>query len=60
MVKDSPANAGHKGSIRGSGRSPGGVNDNPLHYSCQENPMDSEAWWATIHRVAKSQIQLSN
>ena len=21
-----------------------------------ENPMDKGAWWATIHRVAKSQI----
>ena len=29
-----------EGSIPGSGRSPGGGNDNPLHYSCLENPMD--------------------
>ena len=27
------------GSIPGSGRSPGGVHDNPLQYSCLENPM---------------------
>ena len=32
----------------------------PLQYSCLENPMDRGAWWATVHRVTKSQIQLSN
>ena len=21
-------------------------------YSCQDNPMDREAWWATVHGVA--------
>ena len=36
--------------IPGSGRSPGGGNGNPLQYSCLENPMDSGAWWATVHR----------
>ena len=25
-----------------------------------ENPMDREAWWTTIHGVAKSQTQLSD
>ena len=34
-------------------------NGAPLQYTCLENPMD-EAWWATVHGVAKSQIQLSN
>ena len=24
-------------------------NGNPLQYSCLENPMDREAWWATAH-----------
>ena len=38
--------------------SPGG-NGNPLHYSCQENPMDREAWWAIVHRVTKTQTWLS-
>ena len=33
---------------------------NPLQYSCLENPMDRGAWWATVHRVAKSQTQLSD
>ena len=30
-------------------------NGNPLQYSCLENPMDRGAWWATVHRVVKSQ-----
>ena len=46
------------GSIPGLGRSPGEGNGNPLQYSCLENPMDGGAWWATVHGVAKSQIQL--
>ena len=33
-------------------------NGNPLQYSCLENPMDGGAWWATVHRVAKSWTQL--
>ena len=37
-------NAGDRGSIPGSGRSPGVGNGNPLHYSCLENPMDGGAW----------------
>ena len=53
MVKDLPANAEDAGSIPGMGRCPGGGNGNPTQYSCLENPMDSGAWWATVHRVAK-------
>ena len=30
-------------------------NGNPLQYSCLENSMDSGAWQATVHGVAKSQ-----
>ena len=37
-----------------SGRSPGEGNGNPLQYSCLENSMDREAWWATVHGVAKN------
>ena len=29
-------------------------NGNPLQYSSLENPMDREAWQATVHWVAKS------
>ena len=35
-------------------------NSTPLQYSCLENPMDRGAWWAAVHGVAKSQIQLSD
>ena len=42
------------GSIPGSGRSPGEGNGNPLQYSCLENPMDGEAWWAAFHGFAKT------
>ena len=45
MVKNSPANAGQlrdAGLIPGSGRYPGGGNENPLQYACLENPMDRE------------------
>ena len=31
--------------------SPGGGRGNPLQYSCLENPMDTEAWQATVHGV---------
>ena len=49
MVKNPPANTGDAGSIPGSGRSHGGGNGNLLQYSCLGNPMDREAWWATVH-----------
>ena len=32
----------------------------PLQYSCLENPMDGGAWWAAVHRVAKSWTRLSD
>ena len=54
-VKKPPASARDVGSIPGLGRSPGGGHGNPLQYSCLENPMDREAWWATVHGVANSQ-----
>ena len=56
-VKNLSANAGDSrdvGSIRGSGRSSGEGNSNPLQYSCLGNPMDRGAWQATTHRVAES------
>ena len=34
------------------GRSPGEGNGNPLQDSCLGNPMDREAWRATVHGVA--------
>ena len=40
----------------GSGRSPGGGNNNPLQDSCLENPMGRGAWWATFPGVAESDM----
>ena len=51
--KGSTCNAGDTGLICGSGRSPGAGKGYPLQYSCLRNPMDTEAWWATVHGVAK-------
>ena len=62
VVKYPPANggdAGDMGLIPGLERSSGGGNDNPLQYSCLGNPMGREAWWATVHGIAKSWTQLS-
>ena len=52
------SNVGDPGSVPGLGRSPGKGNSNPLQYSCLENLMDGGAWWATVHRVAKSRTWL--
>jgi len=56
MVKNPSATEGDLrdvGLIPELGRSPGGGHENPLQYSCLENPMDRGAWWATVHRVTK-------
>ena len=50
--KESAFYAGDLGSIPMLGRSPGGGRGNPLQYSCLENPTDTGAWWAAVHRVA--------
>ena len=57
VKKNSPANAGDLlrdvDLISRLGRSPGGGHGNPLQYSCLENPMDREAWKATVQRVTE-------
>ena len=58
--KESACNAGDEGSVPGLGRSLGGGHGNPLDYSGLENPMDRGGWWATVHRVTKSQTQSSD
>ena len=61
VVKNPPANAGTVGDlglIPGLGRSPGIGNGNPLQYSCLDNPVDREAWGATIQGVAQKQTRL--
>ena len=47
------------GSIPGLRISPGEGNGNPLQYSCLENPMDREAWQATVHGVAEVEHNLA-
>ena len=57
VVEKLPADAGDlrdASLIPGSGRSPGAGHGNLLQDSCPENPMDRGAWWAAVHRVAKS------
>ena len=61
LVKNLPAGAGDVrdvGSIPGWGRCAGGGHGHPLQYSCLENPLDREAWQATVPGVAQSQTRL--
>ena len=60
VVKESACNTGDLGLIPGSGRSPGEGNGYLLQYSCLENSMDIESWWATVHGVTKSWTGLSD
>ena len=53
VVKNPLADVRDGGSIPGSGRSPGGGDGDPLQYSCLENPIDREVWWATVYGVTK-------
>ena len=60
-VKNLPSNAGDlrdMGSVPGWRRSPGGGHGNSPQYCCLEDLMDRGAWWATVHRVAKSWTRL--
>ena len=58
-IEESAYNARDLQLIPRSGRSPGEGNDNPLQYSCLENPMDRGAWWTTVHGMVKSQTWLT-
>ena len=61
--KESTCNPGDEGdacSIPGWGRSPGGGHGNPLQYPCLKNSTERGAWWATVHRIIKSQTQLKH
>ena len=58
--KESACNVEDLGSVPGLGRFPGEGNGNPLQYSCLENSIDIEAWWATVHGIAKSQTRPSS
>ena len=52
-VKNPPANKRDTGLIPGLGRSPEERNGYSLQYSCLGNPVDREAWQATVHGVTK-------
>ena len=58
--EESACNAGDLGLIPGSERSPKEGNGKLFQYSCLENSIDREDWWATVHGVAKSQTRLSD
>ena len=58
--KESACNSGDRGSIPGSGRSPGGGNGHPFQYSCLENPKDRGISWVTVCGIAKSRTLLSD
>ena len=61
MIKNPPTNAGdarEAGSIPWLERCPGAGNGNTSQYSCLENSMDREGWWARTHGFTKS-VRLS-
>ena len=63
VVKNPPANLEdirYEVSVPESKRFPGGGNDNPLQYSCLENPMDRGAWWDMVRGVTKSWTRLKH
>ena len=66
MVKNPPANAGDVRDVRTQVRSLG-WEDPPEEGMATRSSilawrvlMDREAWWATVHGVAKSQTRLNN
>ena len=58
MVKKICLQYGRPGFNPWVGKIPWGGHSNPLQYSCLENDMDRETWWAIVHRVAKDQTRL--
>ena len=64
LVVNNPwANSGDPrdlGLISGLGKSLGGGNGTPLHYSCIENHMGRGAWQVTVHGAAKIPTCMSN
>ena len=60
VVKNPPTNAGDvEMQVQSLGWEDHLEEGNTLHYSCLENPMDREAWRATVHGMAKRWTQLS-
>ena len=62
MVKNLPAKAGDlrdMDSIPELERSSGEGHSNPLRYSCLGNPMDREAWQASVHREGRKESDMA-
>ena len=59
VVKTLPAVQDSRVWSLGREDSPGEGNVNALWYPCLENPKNRGAWWATVHKVAKSRTQRS-
>ena len=58
--KESTCDAGDLDSIPGLDPLEEGMAILATQYSCLENSMDRESWWATVHRVTRSQTSLSD
>ena len=56
--KESACNEGDLSLILGLRISPGEGHNNPLQYSCLENPMDRGAWQAIVHGFPESRTGL--
>ena len=56
VVKNPAVNAGDVGLIPRSGRCPGAGEWQPTPVFLPGNLMDRGDWWASVHRVAKSQM----
>ena len=58
-AKEATCNAGNAGPVPRLWRSPGGVDSNPLQYSCLGNPMDRGAWQATYSLRGHKRVRLN-
>ena len=59
-MQETSCNGGHMGWILGWGKSPGENYGTHFSILALGNPMDREAWQATVHGITKSQIRLSD
>ena len=59
-TKESASNEGDLGVIPGLGKSPGGHHSTHSSTLAWRILMDKEAWWTSVHGVAKSQTYLSS
>ena len=62
VVENPPANAGDREDadlILELRRSPGKGNGNPFQYSCLENSMERESWWATYSTWGRKESDMT-